>query len=76
MTKEYGIPDADTTAYDLLLKIVEGKQVELIMHYPRTAINARQCKMPGSLKVQALLSDKSVVTVIQPGVSKSAKVQI
>ena len=74
--KEYGVPDPDTTAYCLLLQAIQGKSVECIMHYPRVAINARQCKMPGSLKIQALLLDKTVVTVTQAGLGKPAKVQL
>ena len=74
--KEYGTPDPDTTAYNLLMATVQDMPVECIMHYPRVAINARQCKMPGSLKIQALLLDKTVVTVTQAGLGKPAKVQL
>ncbi len=72
--KEYGVPDPDTTAYCLLMQAVQGKSVEYVMHHPRVPLNARQCQMPGSLKVQALLLDKTVITAVQPRAGKPAKI--
>lgn len=73
--KEYGIPDADDTAYKTLLQHVAGLQVESILHRPRVPIDARMCMMPQSLTVQAVLADKSVVTCFQPSPGKPARIK-
>ena len=65
MPKEYGKPDTDTAAYDLLMQIVINEQVVRILHHPRIPIDARLCQMPGSLLVQAVLEDGRVVSVRQ-----------
>ena len=63
--KVYGTPDADTTAIDYLLSIVSVEQVESILHHPRIPIDARPCKLPQSLLVQAVMKDKTVINVRQ-----------
>jgi hypothetical protein len=63
--KIYGTPDADSTAITELMRLIEGKDVAHILHYPRVALQAKPCKWPGSLLVQAVLVDKSVVSVRQ-----------
>lgn len=63
--KVYGTPDADTTAIDYLLSIVSVEQVESILHHPRISIDARPCKLPQSLLVQAVMMDRTVISVRQ-----------
>lgn len=63
--KTYGTPDADTSAYDTLMKAVEGKFLQYIMHYPRVAIDARPCQLPTSHKVIAVLSSGRTITAFQ-----------
>lgn len=73
--KEYGIPDVDDTAYKLLLEHVKDMDVLYITHHPRVPIDARMCLMPQSLKVQAVLANKRVITVIQPAPGLPAKIK-
>lgn len=73
--KVYGTPDADTTAIDYLMSIVDIDEVQAIMHHQRVPIDARACKLPQSLLVQAVMIDNTVVNVRQnqPG-SRATKV--
>lgn len=73
--KEYGTPDADDTAYKVLLAHVAGMQVDYIIHKPRVPVDARACQMPQSLTVQAVLADKSVITCFQPAPGKPARIK-
>ena len=61
----YGTADPDSTAYDFLLKLVEHEDVESILLHQRIPIDARACKLPQSLTIQAVLKDKTVITVRQ-----------
>lgn len=71
----YGTPDPDTTAFDRLMREVEGLEVAYIIHHPRVDMAARACQWPGSLKVQAVLKDQTVVTVRQLKPGGPAKVE-
>lgn len=73
--KEYGTPDADDTAYRVLLAHVAGMQVDYIIHKPRVPVDARACQMPQGLTVQAVLADKSVITCFQPAPGKPARIK-
>jgi len=73
--KVYGTPDPDPTAIDLLLKEVEGLEVAYIIHHQRVDIGARACRWPGSLRVQAVLKDQTVVSVRQLKPGGPAKVE-
>lgn len=73
--KEYGTPDEDKTAYNKLLEHLQGLEVNYILHYPRVPIDARACRMPQSLKVQAVLASGEVLTVVQPAPGRKAKLQ-
>lgn len=74
MTKEYGQPDADTAAYRLLLQTIEGLQAIRILHHPRKPLNAKPCQLPGSLLVQAVMLDGTVVSVRQAKVGATPRV--
>ena len=63
--KEYGTPDADLTTYNLLLEHIKGMDVLSIIHHPRVPIDSRACRLPQSLKVQAVLIDGRLVTCQQ-----------
>lgn len=63
--KTYGTPDADTTAIDYLMSIVDTEDVIAIMHHQRVPIDARACQLPQSLLVQAVMCDNTVVNVRQ-----------
>lgn len=63
--KQYGTPDADTAPYDKLVSMLDMEQVQAIMHHPRVPIDARACQLPGSLLVQAVMCDNTVVNVRQ-----------
>lgn len=73
--KEYGTPDPDDTAYRAVIKHVEGLEVAHILHHQRVPINARMCRLPQSLKVQAVLVDGSVITYVQMAPGRAAKLQ-
>lgn len=73
--KEYGTPDADPTAYQLLLSHVQGMAVVSILHYPRVAIDARPCQLPLSLRVQAVLANGVVITSWQPSPGRPARIE-
>ena len=72
--REYGTPDPDTTAYDKLIEHVKGLDVICIMHNQRVPIDARACQLPQSLKVQAVLADRTVVTAFQAAPGHRAKI--
>lgn len=63
--KVYGQPDEDTAALDLLLKLVDPEKVVYILHHQRIPIDARPCKLPQSLLVQAVMLDSTVISVRQ-----------
>lgn len=65
MLKEYGVPDEDKAAYDLLLQLVGDQPLRHILHHPRKPLDARSCQLPGSLLVQAVLLDGTVLSVRQ-----------
>lgn len=71
--KVYGVQDPDTTAYDLLMQIIKDKKVARVLLHQRMPINARPCKLPGSLTVQAVLESGEVITVRQPRLTGPAK---
>lgn len=73
--KEYGTPDKDDTAYKVLLNHVKDMEVLYIMHKPRVPIDARMCQLPQSLKVQAVLTNNTVITCFQPAPGRPAKIQ-
>lgn len=73
--KEYGTPDSDDTAYRTLLAHVKDMEVTYIVHKPRVPIDARMCLLPQSLKVQAVLADRTVVTCFQPAPGFPARIQ-
>lgn len=72
--KEYGTPDADPTAYLLLLERIEGMEVLSILHHQRVPIDARACLLPQSLKVQAVLIDGGLVTCQQMAPGHTARI--
>lgn len=74
MTKTYGEPDADSSVLEALLDSLGDAEVRYILHHQRMPINARPCKLPCSLIVQAVLTNEVVVTAFQaePG----ARIQI
>lgn len=63
--KVYGESDADLTAENLLREHIKGMDVEYLILHPRKPTNARMCKLPGSLTVQAVLTNRTVVSVRQ-----------
>ena len=65
---EYGTPAEDLSAYHLLVSLVPMERVKHILHHPRMPIDARPCRLPGSLLVQAVLVDGTVVSVRQPSI--------
>ena len=71
----YGTPDADTAAFDCLMQAVEGREVAYIIHHQRVDMAARACRWPGSLRVQAVMKDQTVVTVRQMKPGGPAKVE-
>lgn len=73
MLKEYGTPDEDQTAYQLLLDFTKGKEVVYILHNSRVPAGARMCQLPGSIKVQAVMADKSIITSFQPSPGRKAR---
>lgn len=74
MPKEYGKPDADPSAYNLLLQTITAEKVVRILHHPRIPIDARLCQLPGSLLVQAVLEDGRVISVRQAKAGATPKV--
>lgn len=73
--KVFGVPDADTTAYQRLLEHVQGRKIKYVLHYTRVPINARPCLLPQSLRVQAIMEDGSVVTAVQAAPGHKARIQ-
>ena len=73
--KEYGTPDADDTAYKTLLKHVESMEVDYILHNPRVPVDARMCRLPQSLTVQAVLASGKVISCFQPSPGKPARIK-
>lgn len=71
--KVYGESDEDSTAEDLLRELVADKSVAYLLLHKRMPLNARPCKLPGSLTVQAVLTNKTVVTVRQTKVGGPAR---
>ena len=71
----YGTPDPDTTAFDRLMREVEGLEIAYIIHHQRVDMGARACRWPGSLRVQAVLKDRTVVTVRQMKPGGPARVE-
>lgn len=63
--KEYGTPDEDLAAYNMLLVAVLGLEVRHILHHPRKPLDAKMCQKPGSLLVQAVLADGRVISIRQ-----------
>ena len=72
--KEYGTPDKDRTAYNLLMEHVKTMPVVSIIHHQRVPIDARACLLPQSLKVQAVLMYGAVVTCTQPAPGMPARI--
>lgn len=72
--KEYGTPDADSTAYLLLLEHIKGMEVLSILHHPRVPIDARACLLPQSLKVRAVLLNGQVITCQQAAPGHVARI--
>lgn len=62
---EYGKPDEDGTVLTCLLSAVEGQEVLYILHHQRIPVDARPCRLPLSLTVQAVLDNGKVVTARQ-----------
>lgn len=71
----YGTPDPDTAAFDRLMREVEGLEVAYIIHHQRVDMAARACRWPGSLRVQAVMKDRTVVTVRQMKPGGPARVE-
>ena len=65
--KVYGESDADLAAENLLREHIKGKDVLYLILNQRIPSNARPCKLPGSLTVQAVMADRTVVSVRQYG---------
>jgi hypothetical protein len=63
--KHYGTPDPDTTAYDVLMALVDSQDVTSVLHSQRMPIDSRTCQRPGSLLIQAVLNNNTVITVRQ-----------
>jgi hypothetical protein len=63
--KVYGVPDPDTTAYELLMTLVDQQDVKSVLHHQRMPMDARACQRPGSLLIQAVLNNNTVITVRQ-----------
>ncbi len=61
----YGTPDPDAAAIDFLMAEIQGREVRYIIHHPRVPAEARPCKYPNSLLVQAVMWDNTVVSVRQ-----------
>ena len=71
---EYGPKDEDEAAYRCLLDAVKDKEVNYILHYARMPPNARACKLPGSLRVQAVLTNGCVITAFQAAVGAKPRI--
>jgi hypothetical protein len=65
--KQFGPKNIDEAPLNGLLETLKVKRLEplYILHYARVPMNVRMCQQPGSLKVQAVLPDNKVLTVIQ-----------
>lgn len=65
--KEYGTIDQDPTAYLHLYEylVVNSIAPTYILHHPRRPLASKQCMWPGSLVVQAVLPDLTVITSTQ-----------
>ncbi len=63
--KTYGTSDEDLTAENLLYDVIKEMEVQYIILHPRTPIDARPCRLPGSLLAQAVLQDGQIITVRQ-----------
>lgn len=74
--KVYGLPDPDSTALDTLLAYVDGMDVMYVLCHQRMPVDARPCKLPLSLKVQAILKNNVVVTAFQPAPGQPARIQL
>ena len=72
--KVYGESDKDLTAENLLRETVKDSEVRYLILHQRMPLNARPCKLPGSLTVQAMLSNGCVVTVRQNKPAGEARV--
>ena len=72
--KEYGTPDPDTTTYDKILAHVQGLDVAYILHNQRVPVDAKACQLPQSLRVQAVLADRTVVTAFQAAPGRPARI--
>jgi hypothetical protein len=77
MLKEYGPKDEDLTAYHKLLDYLTAKDIvpTYIMHHARRPLGAKQCQWPGSVRVQAVLPDNSVVTAVQYQPGAEARIE-
>lgn len=74
--KEFGTPDADLTAYKVLIAYVADQSVNYILHHQRMPVDARPCKLPLSLRVQAVLANGQVVTAFQAAPGKKVQIQV
>ena len=63
--KHYGKPSEDTEPLEKLLSLIDLGNTNYITHFPKVEINARPCKMPGSIKVSAIMKDSKVLSVIK-----------
>ena len=72
--KVYGESDKDLTAENLLRETIKDCSVRYLILHQRMPLSARPCKLPGSLMVQAVLSDGQIVTVMQNKVDGPARV--
>jgi len=76
--KIHGTPDLDSTAYEAILDYLVKNNLEAdrILFYQRMPVDARPCKLPLSLKVQAILKNNVVVTAFQPAPGQPARIQL
>lgn len=63
--KLYGVADEDTTAYDFLISLIDTDKTLYILLHARMPVDARPCKLPMSVTVQAVMEDSTVITVRQ-----------
>ena len=70
--KIYGQPDQDQTAYNTLLAYLKGEEPKAILHHQRQPPNARPCKGPMSLRVQAIMQDGRIITAHQANIGTRA----
>ena len=71
--KYYGDPDEDKTALNLLLSTINEVDVQYILQHQRKPVDAKPCQLPGSVTVQAVMLNSSVVTVRQDSIGGIAR---